>query len=113
MPGPRCRPPLIAACWREELRSSPAAPRVSGALYGPEIRVNAVLPGPILTPGQRHTPRSWIEVTAGQTILGRFGRAEEVAQAVLFLASEMSSYVTGTSLVVDGGHSCAVQMPAL
>ena len=81
--------------------------------YGPEIRVNAVLPGPILTPGQRHTPRSWIEVTAGQTILGRFGRAEEVAQAVLFLASDMSSYVTGTSLVVDGGHSCAIQMPAL
>ena len=81
--------------------------------YGPEIRVNAVLPGPILTPGQRHTPRSWIEVTAGQTILGRFGRAEEVAQAALFLASEMSSYVTGASLVVDGGHSCAIQMPAL
>ena len=81
--------------------------------YGPEIRVNAVLPGPILTPGQRHTPRSWIEVTAGQTILGRFGRAEEVAQAVLFLASEMSSYVTGTSLVVDGGHSCSIQMPSL
>ena len=81
--------------------------------YGPEIRVNAVLPGPILTPGQRNTPRSWIEVTAGQTILGRFGRAEEVAQAVLFLASDMSSYVTGTSLIVDGGHSCAIQMPEL
>ena len=81
--------------------------------YGPEIRVNTVLPGPILTSGQRHTPQSWLEVTAGQTILGRFGRAEEVAQAVLFLASDMSSYVTGTSLVVDGGHSCAVQMPAL
>ena len=81
--------------------------------YGPEIRVNAVLPGPILTRGQRNTPQSWLDVTAGQTILGRCGQPEEVAQAVLFLASDMSSYVTGESLVVDGGHSCAIQMPPL
>ena len=39
----------------------------------------------------------------GKTLLGRFGRPEEVAKVALFLASEESSYVTGVDIVVDGG----------
>ncbi|MET8139139.1 SDR family NAD(P)-dependent oxidoreductase [Sphaerisporangium sp. NPDC005288] len=73
--------------------------------YGPEVRVNTVLPGPILTPawdgiGQEDRRRS-----AAGTAAARFGRPEEVAAAVTFLACEESSYVTGACLVVDGGWS--------
>ncbi|EPH40982.1 putative 2,5-dichloro-2,5-cyclohexadiene-1,4-diol dehydrogenase [Streptomyces aurantiacus JA 4570] len=73
--------------------------------YGPEVRVNAVLPGPILTPawgevGEADRARS-VEGTAA----GRFGSPEEVAAAIAFLAADEASYVTGTSLVVDGGWS--------
>ncbi|WP_018264463.1 glucose 1-dehydrogenase [Methylosinus sp. LW4] len=74
-----------------------------------KIRVNVVSPGPIETPifdtmglsEQQH------DELAGQLAtsvpLGRFGKAEEVAEAVLFLASDASSYVAGVDLYVDGG----------
>lgn len=73
------------------------------------IRVNAVAPGPIETPifGKVGLSEAEIEAfgqqMAGQVPLGRFGRAEEIADAVLFLASPGGSYVTGTELPVDGG----------
>ncbi|MFC5835090.1 SDR family NAD(P)-dependent oxidoreductase [Nonomuraea insulae] len=71
--------------------------------YGPEVRVNTVIPGPILTPvwdgiGEEDRRRS-----VAATAAGRFGRPEEVAAAVTFLACAESSYVTGASLLVDGG----------
>ncbi|NTI66020.1 SDR family oxidoreductase (plasmid) [Agrobacterium tumefaciens] len=71
------------------------------------IRVNAVAPGYIETimsrAGMEHPVRGpiWREMTP----MKRFGKAEEVAAAILFLASEASSYVTGDILVVDGGHT--------
>lgn len=46
-----------------------------------------------------------IEELAQVTPLGRLGRPEEVAKAVLFLATDDSSFITGTSLVVDGGYT--------
>ncbi len=73
------------------------------------IRVNAVSPGPVDTEGLREllgdTPagQQRKESFTRTVPLGRMGRAEEIARAVLFLASEDSSYVTGTELFVDGG----------
>jgi NAD(P)-dependent dehydrogenase (short-subunit alcohol dehydrogenase family) len=71
------------------------------------IRVNAISPGPIDTPLFETAPkaeRDQIKAGFAATVpLGRMGRAEELAAAVLFLASEESSFVTGIELFVDGG----------
>ena len=74
-----------------------------------KIRVNAVSPGPIETPALEKaglTPeqaQQAAEQFVTQVPLGRRGKPEEVAAAVLFLASDESSYVTGIDLAVDGG----------
>ena len=74
-----------------------------------KIRVNAVSPGPIETPALEKaglTPEQAEQAAAQfvtQVPLGRRGKPEEIAAAVLFLASDESSYVTGVELPVDGG----------
>ncbi|GHA45874.1 short-chain dehydrogenase [Streptomyces tauricus] len=73
--------------------------------YGPEVRVNAVVPGPILTAAwDRVTPEDR-ERSVAETAARRFGTPQEVAAAIAFLSAAEASYVTGTSLVVDGGWS--------
>ena len=71
--------------------------------YGPEVRVNAVLPGPILTPSWNGADDSVVDLHARSTAAGRVGSPDEVAAAVCFLASADASYITGASLAVDGG----------
>ena len=72
-----------------------------------KIRVNVVSPGTIDTPGLRGLrnldAKGLHEHFAAAIPLGRLGRADEIADAVSFLASDESSYVTGTELFVDGG----------
>ena len=70
------------------------------------IQVNAILPGWIatdLTAPVRNTPL-YDEIIM-RTPAGRFGRAEEIAGAAVFLASDASNFVTGTVVAVDGGYS--------
>jgi len=78
------------------------------------ITVNAVLPGHFLTDRQVHvnelraqqhglTRAAWEDRLLGEIPLRRFGRPEELADAVVFLLSERAAYITGTSLQVDGG----------
>jgi len=78
--------------------------------HGPDgIRVNCVCPGdvetPMLTDDAEKRGMTWEDYLAGASDrpLGRVGTVEEIARAVLFLASDGSSFVTGEALVVDGG----------
>ncbi|MFD4759231.1 SDR family NAD(P)-dependent oxidoreductase [Streptomyces sp. NPDC058439] len=71
------------------------------------IRVNALSPGPTETPGIRSLSapggRQLADILASMVPLGRLARAEEVAAAAVFLASDQSSFTTGAELFVDGG----------
>ena len=78
----------------------------SGALeYGPIVRVNCVAPGHVRTPMTavwEQMPDAFAPI-AEAIPLGRIGEADEIAEAILFLASDRASYITGQTLVVDGG----------
>ncbi|MGX5729069.1 SDR family NAD(P)-dependent oxidoreductase [Pseudoxanthomonas beigongshangi] len=69
------------------------------------IRVNAVCPGYIDTPLLKDIPAEAKQALEKLHPMGRLGRAEEVARAVLFLASDDASFVNGASLLVDGGYT--------
>lgn len=74
------------------------------------IRANCVLPGAIDTPMLRWSaerdpnPKRVIDACHKLALLGRMGTPEEVANVIVFLASDLASYVTGTTVVVDGGQ---------
>ena len=77
------------------------------------IRVNALSPGPLKTEllmsvlnTEEKRKRRLVHVP-----MGRFGEAEEIARAALFLASDESSYMTGTEFLVDGGLTAAYVTP--
>jgi NAD(P)-dependent dehydrogenase (short-subunit alcohol dehydrogenase family) len=78
------------------------------------VRVNALCPGPVDTPLLRELYAADPNQAARRLVhvpIGRFARAEEIASAALFLASDESSYVTASTFLVDGGLSGAYTTP--
>ena len=75
------------------------------AQYGKQgIRANAIAPGVIVTPAlEANVPPEQIEVYADNTLTPRLGRAEDIAAAVVFLACDAASFITGQLISVDGG----------
>ena len=86
----------FARCWTVDLKQR-------------RIRVNAISPGPIDTPllrragNNEEAKKAFIESSIAATVMNRLGTPDEIAKAVLFLASDDSSYITGIELFVDGG----------
>ena len=82
---------------------------------GRGVRANAIAPGVINTPattaGFAGPYAAWGEKIAAAVPMGRFGEPAEVAALALFLASDESSYVTGTCIAIDGGKSVALHVP--
>jgi NAD(P)-dependent dehydrogenase (short-subunit alcohol dehydrogenase family) len=75
--------------------------------WAPHVRVNCVCPGVIETPmtEELRLDPAWTEAVLKKYPLGRFGRPEEIAAAILYLASDEAAYVTGVALPVDGGYT--------
>jgi NAD(P)-dependent dehydrogenase (short-subunit alcohol dehydrogenase family) len=97
----------VYAATKAAVRS--LARTLSAELAPQGVRVNVVSPGPIETPifGKLGLPDAAVQAWAGEITskvpLGRFGQPSEVAKAVLFLASDDSSYMLGENILVDGG----------
>lgn len=77
--------------------------------YGPEVRINVLCPGPVDTPliwdsaAAFPDPSRAVADVAKRTLMKRLGTPEDIARAALFLASNESSWITGTALTIDGG----------
>ncbi|HEA21044.1 hypothetical protein LCGC14_1317850 [marine sediment metagenome] len=77
--------------------------------YAPDIRINAICPGPVDTPflwdsaKAFKNPDSAVEDAKNATLLNRLGTPEDIAKLTLFLASEDASWITGSSMTIDGG----------
>lgn len=89
-----------------------AAAAMEGARQG--IRVNAIVPGQVMTPGTQVFAAKAPEVAARSADaipMGRGGEPEELAEAIIFMLSNAASYITGTALPVDGGKASQLYMP--
>ncbi len=73
------------------------------ARKGVPVRVNAVSPGYVMTDILKTVPQELLDKFAKLTMLKRLGQPKEIANAVMFLASDEASYVTGHTLSVNGG----------
>jgi len=84
--------------------------RSLAADYAPKIRVNAILPGAVITGIAAGLSDAELHRIAMMCPLKRNAPPEEIASVALFLASDMSAYMTGSCIVVDGGLSSVIQM---
>ena len=70
----------------------------------PKIQVNAIAPGWVYTDMNKNLSKEFIQKETEKIYLKRFAQPEEIAKAILFFASDDSSYITGSVMVIDGGH---------
>jgi 3-oxoacyl-[acyl-carrier protein] reductase len=77
------------------------------------ITVNAVLPGNVLTEGLIGMGEDYLAAMAATVPAKKLGRVEDIGYAALFLATEEASYITGQSVVVDGGQTLPESLDAI
>jgi 3-oxoacyl-[acyl-carrier protein] reductase len=77
------------------------------------VTVNAVLPGNIITEGLGDLGEDYLATMGASIPLGRLGSVEDIANAALFLASEEAAYITGQTLVIDGGQTIPESLEAM
>ena len=77
--------------------------KMLSTLLAPKIRVNSISPGGIF----RNQPNQFVKKYLSKTPLERMGHEDDIANAVIFFSSELSNYITGQNLIVDGGYSVA------
>jgi len=68
------------------------------------VNVNAVAPGYILTPLTQNLPQQILDQALAETVLGRLGQPEDVANTILFLCSDLAKHITGEVIKIDGGQ---------
>ena len=78
-----------------------------------QITINAILPGNIITEGLTDLGPDYLQAMEAAIPLGRLGSIEEVASAALFLATEEAAYITGQTLVIDGGQTVPESLEAM
>lgn len=81
------------------------------ARYG--VTINAVMPGNIITEGLEGLGEEYLATMAASIPLKRLGRVEDIAHAALFFASDEAAYVTGQTMVVDGGQTIPESLEAI
>lgn len=79
--------------------------------FAPTVRVNTILPGAVVTGAWTDSSPERLAKVAATCPLKRNAAPEEIAQVALFLASRMSSFMTGTSVVADGGLTAVIEVP--
>ena len=81
------------------------------AKYG--ITINAVMPGNVITEGLEDLGEDYLKTMAASVPLKKLGRVEDIGNAALFLASKEANYITGQTIVVDGGQTVPESLEAL
>jgi 3-oxoacyl-[acyl-carrier protein] reductase len=112
----------VSSIWGKEAGGQPgynaakaalisSAKSMARALAADKIRVNTVAPGSVSAPGgswwrrQQEDPEGMAQFVRDNIPMGRFGTAEEIANVIVFLLSPRSSWITGATVVADGGQS--------
>jgi len=93
------KPMGVAAGYAASKGGVIALTKYFASLYAPKVRVNCVTPGGIFD----NQTENFVKKYSAKTILGRMAQKNEVSGAILYLASDLSSYVSGANLVIDGG----------
>jgi 3-oxoacyl-[acyl-carrier protein] reductase len=69
-----------------------------------QVTVNAVAPGMIMTDMAKQLEQKWLDAAVAETVLGKLGECQDVANLVVFLASDLAGHITGQVIAVDGGQ---------
>lgn len=78
--------------------------KASAEIFAPFVSVNCVAPGWVDTDINKDLPKDYVKEETEKIYLKRFAKPEEIAKAILFLASDDASFITGSVLVADGGY---------